>query len=137
MSTLASMYTHTADWLTTHRRWTPQPAPLDQSAAREQAQRVQLAFHCAYRRFAQRYPAWVARRFDEEFLRQAMHRWLSCQGSSTQASGVLPSGYELAWAWDRQFGLLVSEPLRTRQVAELTGVATHFLYLVAHGTPVP
>ena len=120
MSTMATRYTQTVDWLNTLCWWLPQPAPLTPGPTPEQVQQFQRAFHGVYRRFAQRYPQWVSRRFDDEFLRQAM--------LSAGAVDRL-SGYQLAWAWDRQFGALWPDHVRTRQVVELIEVANAFLQL--------
>lgn len=129
MINLATIYTQTTDWLTLFLPWAPQPAPLDHIAKGEQIQQVQITFHCAYRRFAQRYPIWVNRRFDDEFLRQVIQPRRFQTGDLAQAALSLPSGHELAWAWDRQFGPLFPDAVRTHQMAELIGVATHFLRL--------
>lgn len=119
MSTMSTMYTQTADWLSTLRQWLPQTAPLPQTTETEEVQDFQRAFHCAYRRFAQRYPQWVSRRFDDEFLRRAM---------TPAFTGA--SGYQLAWSWDREFGALLPEAVRTRQVVELIEIANAFLQLL-------
>ena len=74
-----------------------------------------LAFHRAYQRFAQQQPAWVARRFDVNFLRQVTD------------TAELPSGLALAMAWDRQFGPLSPEHIRCQQITELAVVAKTFL----------
>lgn len=129
MSTMATRYTQTVDWLSTLRWWLPQPAPLTQSPEPEQAQQFERAFHGAYRRFACRYPQWVSRRFDDEFLRQAMAATGTGAGHTTTALVARLSGYQLAWAWDRQFGALAPDHVRTRQVVELIEVANTFLQL--------
>jgi len=74
-----------------------------------------LAFHRAYQRFAQQQPAWVARRFDVNFLRQVTD------------TAELPSGLALAMAWDRQFGPLSPVHVRCQQITELAVVAKTFL----------
>lgn len=125
MSTMATMYTQTADWLSTLRRWLPQTAPLPQTTESEEVQQFQCAFHCAYRRFAQRYPQWVNRCFDDEFLRRSLGA-----GRPTTRNSAALSGYQLAWAWDRQFGPLFPEAVRTRQVVELIEIANYFLQLL-------
>lgn len=75
--------------------------PLSEKSAKQQhqaladqtaSQRHHLALHRACKRFAVRYPEWVRRRFDAEFLRQ-------------MSSGpVLPSGPELAAALPAEGG---------------------------------
>ena len=134
MSTVATMYTQTADWLSALRRWLPQTAPLPQSTESEteseEMQQVQCAFHCAYRRFAQRHPHWVSRRFDDEFLRRSMAPAFADAAHTTTLAFAELSGYQLAWSWDREFGALLPEAVRTRQVAELIEVANYFLQLL-------
>ena len=134
MSTVATMYTQTADWLSTLRRWLPQTAPLPQSTESEteseEMQQVQCAFHCAYRRFAQRHPQWVSRRFDDEFLRRSMAPAFADAAHTTTLAFAGVSGYQLAWNWDREFGALLPEAVRTRQVVELIEVANYFLQLL-------
>ncbi|MFN8440664.1 MAG: hypothetical protein U0175_07850 [Caldilineaceae bacterium] len=84
-------------------------------ADQDAIQRHHLALHRACKRLALRHPEWVQRRFDEEFL---------CQMSS---GPVLPTGPELAAAWDRRFGLLSTPSVRCQQMAQLVSVANHFL----------
>ena len=95
----------------------------------QESEQMQLAFHRAYRRFTCTHPGWVRRRFDADFLRQAvmirlLHRW---QAGAMAAH--LPTGIALALAWDREFGPLSSDAVRAQQLAELTTVAAHFLHL--------
>lgn len=130
MSTMATMYTQTTDWLSTLRRWLPQTAPLTQTTESAEVQQFQRAFHCAYRRFAQRHPQWVSRRFDDEFLRRAMASAFTGAAHATAPTLAGVSGYQLAWSWDREFGALLPEAVRTRQVAELIEIANAFLQLL-------
>lgn len=128
MSTMATRYTHSTAWWSSLRQWLFLMAPAQQSIESEQAQAFQHAFHCAYRRFAQRYPEWVGRRFDDEFLRQAMNPAFAGQTATIAIAQM--NGHQLAWAWAHQFGPLLPEVVRTRQVVELIEVANHFLYLL-------
>ncbi|MBX3014076.1 MAG: hypothetical protein KF832_21325 [Caldilineaceae bacterium] len=116
-------------WLPLFLPWETQATPLEQTEETEEGQQRHRAFHGAYCRFAQRYPDWVNQRFDETFLRQALQLWLGYTGT-VMTRNQLPSSHELAWAWDRQFGPLFTGPQRTRSMAELTRVATDFLYLL-------
>lgn len=108
-------------WLRS-RRWSPLATKKTRNAADVAAAQAHFhsAFHQAYRHFAQTEPTWVQRRFDDQFLRQVILR-----------PNALPTSLELAWAWDQQFGVLYAPPVRLRQVAELTAVATTFLRLLA------
>lgn len=134
MSTMATMYTQTADWLSTLRRWRPQtallPQPTESETESEEVQQFQRAFHCAYRRFAQRYPQWVSQRFDDEFLRRSMASAFAGAAHKTTPACAGVSGYQLAWSWDREFGALLPEAVRTRQVVELIEIANAFLHLL-------
>lgn len=105
------LWLHLSIWQPTRRRATQQQALADQDAS----QHHHLALHRAYKRLALRHPEWVQRRFDEEFL---------CQMSS---GPVLPSGPELAAAWDHRFGPLATPAVRCLQRAEVVSVANHFL----------
>lgn len=130
MSTMATRYTQTVDWLSTLRRWLPPMVPLPQTTESEAVQQAQRAFHCAYRRFAQRYPHWVSRRFDDEFLRRSMAPAFAGTAPTTPPAFAEVSGYQLAWSWDREFGALLPEVVRTRQVVELIEIANVFLHLL-------
>ena len=120
MSNFSLQYLQILRWLQLPR-WGAQ-AKENQEAAQQvvtqaEIQSRHLAFHRAYQRFAQQQPAWVARRFDADFLRQV-----------TDAT-ELPTALALAAAWDRQFGPISPMPVRYRQMAELATVANIFLAL--------
>jgi len=74
-----------------------------------------LAWHRAYRQFAQQHPQWIARGFDDKLLLHFVH------------VPVLPTATTLALAWDRQFGLLAKPPVRCQQLADLSVAAACFL----------
>ncbi|MCE7982301.1 MAG: hypothetical protein DYG89_13985 [Caldilinea sp. CFX5] len=118
MINLTSLHAHVRVWRYLSRWQTTDKTNTQYAQALADQAEIQchhLALHRAYGCFAPLYPQWVQRRFDAEFLRQ-------------MTSGpVLPTGPELATAWDRQFGPLSSPPVRCRQLAELVGVANHFL----------
>lgn len=117
MINLTTVSVSTINWMCS-RHWTPL-ATRNRVSATVPAHRY-AAFHQAYRHFAQSEPTWVQRRFDDAFLRPFLI-----------GRGARPTALELAWAWDKQFGVLYAPPLRLRQVAELTAVATQFLQLLA------
>ncbi len=124
MNNVSLQYPQILGWLQLPRWWSltkenPQTAqPIVTQAEIQARHRVfQRAFHCAYQRFAQAQPAWVARRFDADFLRQVTD------------VAELPGGVALAAAWDRQFGPISPMPVRCQQMAELAGVASAFLSL--------
>lgn len=128
MSTMATRYTQPTAWWSLLRQWLLQRMPAQHSREPEQTQAFQRTFHCAYRRFAQRYPEWVGRRFDDEFLRQALDPVFAGRPATIVVTQM--NGHQLAWAWEHQFGPLLPEVVRTRQVVELIEVANHFLYLL-------
>lgn len=120
MSNSTTKYPSALSWLRLPRWWSlaKKSTQLVQPVATQTDIAAQhLAFHRAYQRFAQTQPAWVARGFDADFLRQVMD------------VAELPSGQALAAAWDRQFGPLSPMPVRCQQMAELAVVANAFLSL--------
>lgn len=97
--------------------------PVAQPMTSAMVERAHHAFHRTYRRFAQEQPGWVAHRFDDLLLRMVL--------PALAANAPLPTAYELALAWDRQFGILSPYPFRLRQLAELNSVADRFLRQLA------
>jgi hypothetical protein len=95
----------------------------------KELEQTHLAFHRAYRRFAGTHAIWVRRGFDADFLRQALVSRLMHRRQSGMFADRLPTGIALALAWDREFGPLTSDAVRTQRLAELTIAATHFLHL--------
>ncbi len=127
MSNLASLCLPSADWLTAIRLWLPRIMWVRPTAPSEPVQRFHLAFQRAYRRLAQTHPAWVHRCFDDHFLRQTTASVLMQYRQTDGSVLTLPTGTELMWAWDKQFGFLAPSAVRSRQSAELVPIATGFL----------
>lgn len=98
----------------------PQPAGSERIA--------QQAFHTAYRRFAREHAAWVARGFDDRFLRGPGARILAAAGSPSTPAAPQPNGMDLARAWDRQFGVLLTSRARVEALAQLSAAAGTLLY---------
>lgn len=99
------------------------------NAPSREVEQTLLAFHRAYRRFAHTHSVWVRRRFDADFLRQALLSRLTRRQQAGTLAERLPTGFALALAWDREFGPLTSGAVRAQQLAELTTAATHFLHM--------
>lgn len=120
MSNFSLQYPQMFGWLQQLHWWSLSKAKQQTAqpmVTQAEIQARHLAFHRAYQRFAQQQPAWVAQRFDADFLRQVT------------AAAALPSGQALAAAWDRQFGTLMPMPVRCQQQAALAVVANTFLAL--------
>jgi hypothetical protein len=126
MSSLTACYEQSLDWVQALAGRLTRIRRSIQPPSSGQGQQIDLAFHQAYRRFAQTHPAWVGRRFDDNFLRQTLVTRLK----RNQTGGVLPTGMALALAWDSHFGPLAADAVRVQQIAELTAVANHFLHLL-------
>lgn len=88
----------------------------------------QVAFHAAYRRFVREHAAWVARGFDDRFLRGPGAKYLAAAGSPCTPAARQPNGMDLARAWDRQFGVLLTNPARVAALAQLSVAASTLLY---------
>lgn len=119
---LTTRYMRALDWLAALRRGSPRGAGVQQ----QQGSEIHLAFHQAYRRFAQTHPDWVRRRFDDDFLRQTVIPRLKRH----QPASALPTGMALALCWDSRFGALAADAVRAQRLAELTTAANHFLHLL-------
>ena len=147
MVNIASLYTQSFDWLSALGLGGRRVRRAKQTAYGEEAHPLHLAFQRAYRRFAQAHPTWVSRRFDDDFLRQALltrqmtrqmtrpaTRPVSGLAQGRQPSGfvfIRPSDRALALAWDSHFGALApDEALRSRRMAEVILVANRFLTLL-------
>lgn len=79
------------------------------------------AFQKAYTLFAKRHPEWANSLFDQPFLEQRIALLL-------KDDLVLPTGLSLASWWADHLGL--GEKQRAHWVAQLTPVATDFLWLL-------
>jgi hypothetical protein len=109
--------------------WPVRISKRQPNAYSKELEQTQLAFHRAYRRFAGTHATWVRRGFDADFLRRTLVSRLTRRQQAGAMADHLPAGMTLALAWDRQFGPLASDTVRTQQLAELTTTATHFLHL--------
>lgn len=121
---MSSLYAQSLSWLSNHRLrlWLSNPTrKASRPISQEDVRRQHLVFHRAYVYFAQRHPQWVQRRFDDDFLRRLIAR------TTFSPAVALPTGAELAAAWDRQFGVLSTTSHRAWQMAELAHAANDFL----------
>lgn len=109
--------------------WPVQVSRRQPNAYGKELEQTQLAFHQAYRRFAGAHANWVRRGFDADFLRRALVSPLTRRQQAGAFADRLPTGIALVLAWDREYGPLASDAIRTQQFAELTTAATHFLHL--------
>lgn len=93
--------------------------PLD--AAMQQ--RFQQALHGACRRFAQRYPQWTARGFDEHFLRGEARGLLLRAWLAAEADAGRPTGMDLALQWDRRCGAAKTPATRMEHLVQVSAAA--------------
>jgi hypothetical protein len=123
---------HALSWLHALGLHSPHRLRMKQTAEPDQTRWLHQVFQRAYGRFAQAHPAWVARRFDEQLLRQTALPRLVRRRARERFAHCSSTALALAMAWDAQFGVLApDEAARAQRFAELTLVAQHFLALFA------
>jgi hypothetical protein len=83
---------------------------------------LRTAVRDTFAHFAGQYPTWTACLFDEYFL---THRAAPLLARYIRAE-VRPTPFELASAWDEQFGP-AAMTIRTQRIADLMPAAEYFL----------
>jgi hypothetical protein len=89
------------------------------------AKALKVALEQVIPAFSQTHPEWTATLFDDQFLGQTAKPLLDKYVNEAK----LPAAVELAEIWDRQLGP-ASDNVRSRRLAEVMPVATHFLIVL-------
>ena len=132
MVNVAARTAQSFGWLPSIRQWirritVMQPAAPHIRAEDEQVQRVHLAFHCAYRHFAQAHPSWVNKGCSADFVRTVIMPRLQYGAQPGDYLAALPTGSALAAAWNREFGCLETPTMQLTRMAELSQAGDYFI----------
>lgn len=119
------------NWLPTAWTTLPQARSAPQTTPAVTIDQLQLVLHKVYQRFFQSQPTWLQLGFDERFLQRMVTPRFVQYYCIAAGSGALPTGLELAFAWNRQFGPLIPNASnRMYQQNRLQAVANDLLHSI-------